>query len=416
MNYLDRAKAAMTQAAPVAEGGAVSPAPPAADHSLPPNSDTITHANTQNRFGMFPVLMIVLAFAAFGLWALSPDLPTIIKRLKGDDQATAQKVIPGKSDESVELVPRELPPEEKPIPAIQQADTLKPPTEHPTQVTAIPAPQPTQPTAPAEPPAPPAPDLRYTGNSFVDLGLRSPLQSSGSNLSAPPVQNGGGNITPLGNTQQQEGGPNGSPSSRSTAASNDSVANRLQSARFTSATAYTLPDRSRVILAGRSIDCTIDDATDSSLPGIVTCTVARDAHSDDGSAVLIHKGAVAVGQYRGQLENGQTRIFITWNQIQDAGSIIEIDSPTADSLGRAGLEGEYDSKFWTRYKGALLLSTVQAIGGAAAGSAAIIATPAAGAASPSLQRDIDIPGVTRTLQGQRILIKVARNLYFQPRK
>ncbi len=52
-----------------------------------------------------------------------------------------------------------------------------------------------------------------------------------------------------------------------------------------------------------------------------------------------------------------------------AGVIINLDSPAADPLGRAGFDGAVDSHFWQRFGGALMLSLVQ--GGIQAGVSSV---------------------------------------------
>ncbi|MEP2236018.1 MAG: TrbI/VirB10 family protein [Alteripontixanthobacter sp.] len=81
--------------------------------------------------------------------------------------------------------------------------------------------------------------------------------------------------------------------------------------------------------------------------------------SFDGSRVLIHRGSRHYGEHEADLQAGQKRANIRWTRlIRPDGVIIALDSHASDPLGRAGVKGDVDSKFFQRFGGALLQSVL----------------------------------------------------------
>src|SRR3546814_12517845 len=73
----------------------------------------------------------------------------------------------------------------------------------------------------------------------------------------------------------------------------------------------------------------------------------------------MEKGTRVLGEYSGGFSQGEHRIFVLWNRaITPAGISVNLGSPAADQLGRAGMGGRIDTFFWERFGGALLLSIV----------------------------------------------------------
>ena len=184
--------------------------------------------------------------------------------------------------------------------------------------------------------------------------------------------------------------------------------------------ASRLPNRSLLVAQGTPIPCVLETAMSSDVPGFVSCVIARDVMSDDGHVVLMEKGTQVVGEYRGQVRRGSSRMFVLWNRAKTpTGVIVSLSSPATDALGRSGFDGQIDSHFWERFGGALLLSIVgdagQIVGqrlsdggieintaGSAGQSAAAIAT----------EQSINIPPTLIKNQGEHVSIFVARDLDF----
>ena len=123
-------------------------------------------------------------------------------------------------------------------------------------------------------------------------------------------------------------------------------------------------DRTDALVAqGTMIRGFLETAINTDLPGMVRAVVREDVRSLDGSRILIPKGSRLVGEYKSGLARGQKRVFVVWSRvIRSDGVSVEIASPGADRLGRAGLTGEVDTHFWERFGSAIMLSV---IGGAA---------------------------------------------------
>lgn len=184
---------------------------------------------------------------------------------------------------------------------------------------------------------------------------------------------------------------------------------------ISTAKARRLGDRNLLLSAGASIPCTLQTAMDSSLPGQVVCLVGRDVWSDNGAVVLLEKGARVLGEYRQGLKTGEGRLFVLWvRATTPSGVAVQLASPAADALGRAGFGGEIDRHFWRRFGGAVLLSVVDdaavaAIGRQADRDMARLPSDAAGIA---LDRSIDLPPTLRKPQGSQVTIMVAQDLDF----
>ena len=155
---------------------------------------------------------------------------------------------------------------------------------------------------------------------------------------------------------------------------------------------------------------------DSTTPGYVSCVIPRDVYSDNGGVVLLERGTRVLGEYRGGLQQGRRRLFVLWTRaVTPTGVAVDLASPAADALGRAGFDGVVDTHFWDRFGGALLISLVDdgawaAFGEDRPGGGARLPSDAAAAA---LQGSIDIPPTLRKAQGAEVTLFVARDLDFR---
>jgi type IV secretion system protein VirB10 len=177
-----------------------------------------------------------------------------------------------------------------------------------------------------------------------------------------------------------------------------------------------LPDRRFLITAGTSIPCTLQTAMDTSTPGYVSCLIGQDIYSDDGSVVLMEKGAKVLGEYRSGMRQGQSRLFVLWTRaVTPSGVSVGLASPASDALGRAGFDGAVDIHFWERFGGALLLSIVDdtsaAVATRADSNGETVRMPSA-AAGIALQNSINIPPSLKKPQGSQVSIFVAQDLDF----
>lgn len=169
---------------------------------------------------------------------------------------------------------------------------------------------------------------------------------------------------------------------------------------------------------GAIIAAVLETAINSDLPGYTRALVSRDVRGFDGSAVLVPRGSRLIGQYRAGVALGQSRAFVIWTRlIRPDGVTIELNSPGADALGRAGLEGETDRHFLSRFGGAMLLTLLGAATNAATddnNTQVIIGVARGGgdAAAVALNEEINISPTIRVAQGTPIRIFVSRDLDF----
>jgi type IV secretion system protein VirB10 len=179
--------------------------------------------------------------------------------------------------------------------------------------------------------------------------------------------------------------------------------------------AQTLGDRNFLLLAGAVIPCVLQTALDSTTAGYVTCLIPRDIYSDNGAVVLLEKGARVLGEYRGGVRQGQSRIFVLWTRaVTPNGVAVSLASPASDALGRAGFDGMIDTHFWDRFGAALLLSVVDDAAAALAredSGGQVVRLPSA-AAGMAVQQGGEIGPTLRKPQGGEVSILVAQDLDF----
>ena len=196
----------------------------------------------------------------------------------------------------------------------------------------------------------------------------------------------------------------------------------LRSSATPAAPASLLPTTRFLLPRGAFIDCTLETAIDSTLPGMTTCIVAADTFGADGKVVLLERGTKLVGETRGQVQQGQARVFVLWTEARTpSGVVVPLDSPGTDELGRAGLRGEVQRHFFQRFGAAMLVSlidgAVQAGVQASAHSAGpVIYTPSGSqeVLTEVLKDTLRIPPTVVKRNGERIEVLVARDIDFRP--
>jgi len=188
------------------------------------------------------------------------------------------------------------------------------------------------------------------------------------------------------------------------------------------APARLLPTRRFLLPRGAFIDCTLETAIDSTLPGMTTCITAADTFGADGKIVLLERGSKLVGETRGQVQQGQARVFVLWTEARTpSGVIVPLDSPGTDELGRSGLPGEVQRHFFERFGAAMLVSlidgAVQAGVQASTRSGGTVIYPPSGSQevlTEVLKETLRIPPTVVKRNGERIQVLVARDIDFRP--
>lgn len=179
--------------------------------------------------------------------------------------------------------------------------------------------------------------------------------------------------------------------------------------------ARRLPSRDFLILAGSLLPCVLQTAMSSATPGYVSCLIPRDVLSASGGVVLLEKGSQVLGEYRGGLQQGQTRLFVLWTRAVTPGGVaVTLSSPAADALGRSGFDGARDTHFWERFGGALLLSMVDqtAAGLAERHAGGDVTRLPSDTAGIALQSSLAIAPTLDKAQGSEVSIFVAQDLDF----
>ncbi len=276
----------------------------------------------------------------------------------------------------------------------------------------LPAPAPPPPVAPVLPaaalPTPPlVPPLEK--NDLLDSARRAPVMAfNRQNRALGAAAAGPGSMVAYGAQ------PNG-------AEDGETFEKLLKPTVLDGSRAGHIGNRDTVIAMGTSIPCVLETALQSDQPGFATCVINRDVLSDNGRVVLLEKGTQVIGEYRGGLKRGQSRLFVLWNRAKTpAGVIITIASPATDAIGLAGFDGYVDDHWLERFGSALLLSIVsdasqfagqqlqqgsniQANGSTQAGKQG---------AAIAVEQSINIPPTLIKHQGELVNIMVGRDLDF----
>jgi type IV secretion system protein VirB10 len=213
--------------------------------------------------------------------------------------------------------------------------------------------------------------------------------------------------------------PIGTPAGR--APDSGELSALLRSSVAAAVHAQMLPAQRLLLPKGAFIDCTLETAIDSTLPGMTTCIMATDAFGVDGNVVLLERGTKLIGETRGQVQQGSARVFVLWTEARTpAGVIVPLASPGADELGRSGLLGEVNNHFWERFGAALLVSVIDGAVTAAAqssrnSSGTVVIEPSAsqGVLTEILKGTVNIPPTVVKQNGDRIQVLVARDLDFR---
>lgn len=197
--------------------------------------------------------------------------------------------------------------------------------------------------------------------------------------------------------------------------------------------AAKMSNRSFLLAQGTSLECVLETAIDTTVPGLTTCILSRDVYSDDSRVLLLEKGSKLVGEYRGALRNGDERLFLIWSRVvTPLGVAIRLNSPGTDVLGRAGVNGYVDNRYFERFGTALLVSILAdsvprvvdaasnkilhtaGLDDGSSGGYGSTATQSAGnqMGAEIVRQGAIVPPVLRKNQGDKVSILVSRDLDF----
>ena len=112
-----------------------------------------------------------------------------------------------------------------------------------------------------------------------------------------------------------------------------------------------------ILKHGTNIPCALVTEIISTFKGLVVCSVINDIYSANGVTLLIEKGSKVFGTQDIAVEQGQSRLFLKWGDVQTPNSIsIQINSLGAGPLGASGVDAWIDNHYKERFGGAILLS------------------------------------------------------------
>lgn len=303
------------------------------------------------------------------------------------------------------------------------APAVAAPSAPPAPMPATPVLAPAPPMAPVQMPAGPPPKSpeELESERLLNAGvmLRRPAQADGHPAAQPVMPALSDSAVLPEGTLLQAGGPAAAGASPPGAAS--ALAQSLRPTPTPAVRAQVLPDRRFLLPKGAFVDCTLETALDSTLPGLATCIAPVDIFSADGSVVLIERGTRFVGETRADVRSGQSRIGVLWNEARTPhGVSVALASPGTDELGRTGLPGFVDRHFWERFGAAILISVIDGTLQAIAASQRSGPGPTYSTGTPRdvmsevLRGTIAIPPTVIKNQGERIQILVARDVDFRP--
>lgn len=194
--------------------------------------------------------------------------------------------------------------------------------------------------------------------------------------------------------------------------------------------ATLLPHPLMTITMGTQIPCTPIQPLTSDAPGMVTCTIPVDIFGqrvgpNRHGVALLPAGTRVVGTEQAMIQQGHNRLFVLWQRAQTPDNvIINMDSPAADEIGEAGLDGDLNTHFWQRFGGAIMLSFIdsglqaaaqiasQTGGGSNSVNFSSFSSGGTSAAATALQSTVNIPPTLHRDQALPATVFVARDLDF----
>ena len=352
------------------------------------------------------VLAVIIGAGAGAVWYYKSSHPTSMpaKPLASTSAATGSpKDLGAQGDNGKAPAPTPAAPASTPIP--DQATPPNPKAPPLDGTVQLPPPPSTASGQAGQPPAQ-APVNRLDATFFTDGQQQS---SSGSSFGA-----GASTINPALTANLQGAGQK-----------SGEFTGNLNPTATAKAQASMIGNRSLLLAKGTLIDCVLNTALTSGVPGMASCTTSKPVYSDNGKTLLIERGSTISGEFNGQMKTGQSRMYVLWTRLKTPkGVIVNLDSPGADALGRPGLSGEIDKHWWERIGSAFMLSLVQdAIGYAAtrgannnngASQMYFQNTQQSGEnmAAAILKETISIPPTLSKNQGDRVTVYVARDVDF----
>ena len=189
--------------------------------------------------------------------------------------------------------------------------------------------------------------------------------------------------------------------------------------------ASRIDNRAYKILQGKIIDVTILNGMNSDLPGQVIGQVTEPVYGEIGRFQLLPAGTRLFGEYSSNVRYGQSVIAVKWSRaITPQGVQINLDSPGANGLGIAGIDGgTVNNHFFQTFGSAALISVIGA-GASTVGAnssdqnnsmaqyRAALTQSMANQANTILGQRANIPPTIKVKEGTSSKILIAKDLDF----
>ncbi|MBW1615593.1 MAG: thermonuclease family protein [Deltaproteobacteria bacterium] len=117
---------------------------------------------------------------------------------------------------------------------------------------------------------------------------------------------------------------------------------------------------SRILTVNRFIKANLINEINSELPGKVIAQIEENVYGAHGRKILFPAGTQAIGRYNPISKVGSERMAILWQRFitPDGINIHTGDAEMVDQMGRSGISGEVDNRYWDRYGLALFTSVI----------------------------------------------------------
>ena len=181
-----------------------------------------------------------------------------------------------------------------------------------------------------------------------------------------------------------------------------------------SARSTKLANPATTVVQGTLIPAVLETAIDTDVPGYVRAVVSQDVRSFDGSKVLIPRSSRLIGEYKAASQAGQRRAYLMWTRlVRPDGVSVALASPAADFSGQAGVGGQVNNHFFSRFGSAILLSILGGAGSLVSGGAStVVVGGGQSAASAAIQQSGNRAPTIKVRQGEPIRVFTARDLIF----
>jgi len=175
-----------------------------------------------------------------------------------------------------------------------------------------------------------------------------------------------------------------------------------------------LSEPGSTVVQGTLIPAVLETAINTDVPGYVRAVVSQDVRSFDGSKVLIPRSSRLIGEYKAVTQAGQRRAYLMWTRlVRPDGVSVALASPAADFSGQAGIGGQVNTHFFSRFGSAILLSILGGAGSLVSGGAStVVVGGGQNAASAAIQQDGARAPTIKVPQGEPIRVFTARDLIF----